>query len=303
MSGLAGVLANSLLPVLIAAGASYPVGKWLHVDPRPFSQVIFYVFSPCLIFTLLTDNKLAGADVARVTILSVTVSILVGLIAWAIGRVMKLERRLSMAVLLASVFMNAGNLGLPLTQFAFGESALAFAALSFVVNVILSYTVGVVLASMGATSLWKSMGRLFKLPAFYALILAVVFNTFGWSLPVPLDRAVRLLSNAAIPCMLVLLGLQIQRASLKENQGSLVLAGGVRLLVSPLLALGVGLLLGLKGPAYQASVIEAGMPTAVLTTVLSTEFELLPTFVTSAVFISTLLSPLTISPLVAILSR
>ena len=75
----------------------------------------------------------------------------------------------------------------------------------------------------------------------------------------------------------------------------------MRLVVAPLLALGLGVLLGLKGPAYQAAVLEAGMPTAVLTTVLSTEYDLLPSFVTSAVFLSTLLSPLTIGPLVAFL--
>jgi hypothetical protein len=101
--------------------------------------------------------------------------------------------------------------------------------------------------------------------------------------------------------MLVLLGLQIQRASLKENRLGLILAGSMRLLVAPLLAIGLGLLLGLKGPAYQAAVIEAGMPTAVLTTVLSTEFDTLPAFVTSAVFFSTLLSPLTLGPLMILL--
>ncbi len=303
MSALAGVLANSLLPVLLAAGAGYPIGRWLHVNPRSFSQVIFYIFSPCLVFTLLTDNRLNGGDMARVTALAVVVSLLVGLVTWTIGRAMKMDRRLLMAVLLASVFMNSGNIGLPLTQFAFGDTALAFATLFFVINVIFSYTVGVVIASMGATSLWKSMVRLFKLPTFYTLILAILFNTFGWSLPLPLDRTVRLLSGASIPCMLVLLGLQIQRASLKENRGGLILAGSMRLLIAPVLAIGMGLLLGLKGPAYQAAVIEAGMPTAVLTTVLSTEYDTLPTFVTSAVFLSTLLSPLTLSPLIAILSR
>lgn len=301
MSQLAGVLVNSLLPVLLAAGTGYPLGKWLHINPRPFSQVIFYIFSPCLVFTLLTDNQLNGGDIVRVIALTAGVTFLVGVIAWGAGRAMKLDRRLLMAVLLACMFMNAGNIGLPLTQFAFGERALAFATLFFVISIIISYTVGVVIASMGATSLWESLTRLLKLPTFYTLILAILCNTFGWKLPLPLDRAVRLLSSASIPCMLVLLGLQIQRASLKENRLGLILAGSMRLLVAPLLAIGLGLLLGLKGPAYQAAVIEAGMPTAVLTTVLSTEFDTLPAFVTSAVFFSTLLSPLTLGPLMILL--
>jgi predicted permease len=301
LSDLPGILVNSLFPVLLAAGAGYPLGRWLHVNPRSLSQVIFYVFSPCLVFILLTDNRLSGGDIARVTILSAGISLLVGVVTWCAGRVLRMDRRLLMAVILASAFMNAGNIGLPVTQFAFGDTALAFATLFFVINIILAYTAGVVIASMGETSLGKSVSRLVRLPAFYALILAVIFNIFGWKLPLTLDRAVRLLSSASIPCMLVLLGLQIQRASLSENRAGLALAGGMRLLVSPLLALGIGLLLGLRGPAYQAAVIESGMPTAVLTTVLSTEFDTMPAFVTSAVFLSTLLSPLTIGPLVALL--
>jgi predicted permease len=43
------------------------------------------------------------------------------------------------------------------------------------------------------------------------------------------------------------------------------------------------------------------MPVAVLTTVLALEFEVEPSFVTAAVLITTLLSPLTLTPLLAIL--
>jgi predicted permease len=41
------------------------------------------------------------------------------------------------------------------------------------------------------------------------------------------------------------------------------------------------------------------MPVAVVTTILALEFKLAPEFVTSAVFLSTILSPLTLTPLIA----
>jgi len=58
-------------------------------------------------------------------------------------------------------------------------------------------------------------------------------------------------------------------------------------------------LMGLTGPARQAGVILASMPVAVVTTILALEFEIAPAFVTSAVFVSTVLSPLTLTPLIA----
>jgi predicted permease len=60
-------------------------------------------------------------------------------------------------------------------------------------------------------------------------------------------------------------------------------------------------LFGLTGVARQAITIQAGMPAAVLTTALATEFNSDPAFVTAAVFLTTLLSPLTLTPLLSFL--
>jgi predicted permease len=59
--------------------------------------------------------------------------------------------------------------------------------------------------------------------------------------------------------------------------------------------------LGLSGAARQAAIIEASMPTAVVTTILALEYEVAPPFVTSVVFVSTLLSPITVTVLIALL--
>jgi hypothetical protein len=58
---------------------------------------------------------------------------------------------------------------------------------------------------------------------------------------------------------------------------------------------------GLTGTAYQAGVAQSSMPTAVVMTILATEYDVEPSFVSSAVFTSTLLSPLTVTPLLAYL--
>ncbi|MEJ2599531.1 MAG: AEC family transporter, partial [Anaerolineales bacterium] len=61
------------------------------------------------------------------------------------------------------------------------------------------------------------------------------------------------------------------------------------------------LVLGLDGLTRQVGVIEASMPSAVLTIVLATEYDVEPTFVSAAVFTSTLASAFTLTPLLAIL--
>jgi len=99
--------------------------------------------------------------------------------------------------------------------------------------------------------------------------------------------------------MLILLGLQLQANQQTYPIPALLLANGMRLVGGAFFGLILGNIFGLQGAAYQAGVIESATPTAVLSTVLSTEFDTEPAFVTTVVFTSTLLSPLTLTPLLA----
>jgi predicted permease len=76
-------------------------------------------------------------------------------------------------------------------------------------------------------------------------------------------------------------------------------ASVLTLAVTPLIAFLASDLLGLEGTARQAAILQAGMPSAVLTTIIAVEFEVAPTFVTACVALSTVLSPVTITLLIA----
>ena len=297
MTDLLIIFSNNLLPILLAAGSGYLVARYLGVNPKSVSQVAFYIFSPCLIFDLLTSSRLNGDDIVKMAGFTIIIVLTMGAISAIIGFVLKLERSILVALLLTVMFGNAGNYGLSLTLFSFGEDALAYASMYFVTTAILVYTVGVVLASLGKSSLRDAFVGLFKVPVVYAVILALIFNRFDLALPLPLDRTVSLLADAAIPVMLVIMGIQLYNSSRSEHTFAIGLSNTLRLVVAPVLAIGVATLFRLEGPAFQAGVLESAVPTAVLMTILGIEYNIEPAFMTTAVFTSTLLSPLTITPL------
>ena len=301
MSELFSLFFNNLFPILLVALIGFTLAKILKIYPRPLSQVIFYIFSPVLVFKLITQSQLSNQDILRTLIFTVLLILLVGLLSWLLAKILRLDRRTMAAVLITAMFMNAGNYGLPLTSFAFGETALAFASVFFVVNAMLANTLGIVIASSGTMSVWAAIKGLVKFPAIYALVLGVLFLQFSWKLPSGLDRTVTLLSNAAIPSMLVLLGMQLVNIKLNGQLRPLILTSGMRLLIAPLIAFGLSQVFGMTGASYQAVTIESAMPVAVTTTILATEFDAEPTFVTTAVLVTTLLSPLTLTPLLAFL--
>jgi predicted permease len=292
---------DNLLPIFLAAGTGYLLSRWLKADPRTLSQVTFYIFSPCLVFTILMKNQVSENEIVKMLLLAWGVMAVIGLLAWLTGQVVRFERKMLVAVMLTSVFMNSGNFGMSFNLFAFGQEGLAQSGVFFVGMSIATYTVGIFIASMGKASPRQALMNLLKVPAIYAVLLAVIFMHTGWKLPLPLQRTAELLGEASIPAMLVLLGMQLSAIRWNGQIRPLLLANGLRLLVAPLVALGLVLVFGLTGVARQVGILEASMPSAVLTIVLATEYDVEPAFVSAAVFTSTLASALTLTPLLAIL--
>jgi malate permease and related proteins len=300
---LAATFANNILPILLLGGAGFALGKLLHIDSRSLGRVVFYIFSPVLIFDLLIQNQLDWKEALGVMLLTICTVLIMGLITYLLGILFKLERSTLIAVLVTTMFANTGNYGLPLVSFAFGEKALSYAGIFFVTTTFLFYTVGVLIASLGHMNFKEAMLGLFKIPTMYAVLLAVVINAFHLQIPASVSRATELAAGGTIPLMLILLGVELTRVQFSGSLKAMQLSVGLRLIVAPLVALVLAGLFGIQGFARQGSVTEASMPSMVSTTVLATEYNLDSKIITAVVFISTLLSPLTLTPLLVFLGR
>lgn len=297
------IFANNLLPILLIGAAGFALGKTLKLDPRPLGRVIFYIFSPVLVFDLITRSQLSYASILTMMAFSAVTMLTVAGLAFLAGRLLRLERAALTAVVLTSLFSNNGNYGLPLISFAFGQEALAYASIYFVTSTLLFYTLGVVIASLGRLRPGEALLGLLKVPAIYAILLAVVFVRAGWTLPEPFERTISLAAGGAVPGMLVLLGLELQRVEWTRDLRALGIPVFLRLAVGPFIGLGMAALFGLPEAARQAGVTEAGMPSAVMTTVLAAEYKLEPSLVTAIISVGTLLSPLTLTPVLYFLGR
>ena len=163
------------------------------------------------------------------------------------------------------------------------------------------FTFGVFLSSMGRSTVRESLIRLVKLPAIYAVVLAVIVYAFNLEVPGPLMRGIEITGAGAIPVMLIVLGMQIADVKSIEGVWVSIPASLARLLIAPIIAVFVAGLIGISGLSRSTSIIEASMPTAVFTTILATEFNIHPGLVTSTVAISTLLSAITLPIVITVL--
>jgi len=297
------VFVNNLLPILLAAGAGFVLGRTLQPDIKSASRIAFYVFSPCLVFTSLANVEIAAGEFGKLALFMVLISAIMAAIAFLCGRMMGAGRHLLASLIVASVFVNSGNYGLAANKFAFGETGLARALVCFVFSTVILYSCGVLIASMGKLSISKALANLLKVPAVYSLMVAGIVRWAGWKIPLFVDRSVTLLSDAAIPLMLIILGMQIAQARVwpRDRVALISVASVLQLIVTPLIALVLARWLGLSGISRQAAVLQAAMPAAVIATVLAVEYDLDSTLVTGVVVVTTLASPLTLTPLIAYL--
>lgn len=301
MTLLLSIFASDILPIAIVAGVGYSLARFLGVQLRTLTHVVFYATMPCLAFDMLVTAPDLGNDVAAMIGVAVLVALSMAAVGWMVGTAARLSRIETRAVMLVAMFSNAGNYGLPVVHFAYGDTALAYGTIYFLTGSVLTYTLGAFVAAGARLDVGGAVRQVARIPALYGVALALLVLKFGIDVPTPVLRPIALLSDAALPLMILVLGVQMHHATLPQRPGIMAVTVVASLVAAPLIALGWASVLDVAGPARQAAVTLSAMPVAVATTIVALEFDVSPAFVTSAVFATTVLSPLTLSPLIAYL--
>ncbi len=293
-----------MIPVLAIASVGFYLRRRFTIDPKTLSTMMFNVFSPALTFHSLFNSDISGGDFIRVYGSSL---LLIGTVAFLAFMALKAQGIIGTeraSTILASHAFNGGNFGLSIVSFAFGAEALSWAVIIFVAGTTMTYTLGVYVSSNGRSSVKDSLVNVLKTPPFLALLLTFLLKGLGITeLPVPIARTTELLADASIPLMLILLGLQLGQFA-KFDRLRLVFTGvSLRLLIAPILAVLFASVFGITGDARLAFIVQAGMPTAVVTIVLATEFQTDRDLALNLIMVSTIISPITLSILIYLLQN
>lgn len=294
------VLTQNILPIFIVAGFGYALQRWQTLDKRTLSRVTLYVLSPALVFSSLVQSELVTSELSRLVLFTLLAMLTMAVIAFITARMLRFSRRETAMLVVVVVFVNGGNYGLTLNQLRYGDLGLALAIVYYTTSTVLVYSAGIFIASMGQLSWRAALKRLLSMPPIYAALAAIVVYYWHIPIPAPVMSAVEIAGRGAIPVMLLVLGMQMADMRGQTEWRLAVPAVSLRLLAAPVVALGIAALVGLQGLSRSVGIIEASMPTAVITIILATEFDLQPTAVTSIVIGSTLLSPITLSLAIAL---
>ena len=303
------VFAQVMVPILVIVGSGYLFRLTTNLDIRPLSRVSLYLLSPALIFSSLVEAEIARGQTLRIVGFSVLLVGIMAAMTLVTGGAFGFSRKTNTALMLSTMFSNTGNYGLPLALFAFGQRGFEQAVLFFVVQGVLVQTLGIYLASSGQGSWRDGATTLLKMPQLYAVGAALALRWAGPELvtssenvAADLFQGVSLMGDAAIPLLLVILGVELARAKIDaEDVAGISVAVVIRLFAAVPISYGLAYIFGLDPLSTKLAVVLGSMPTAVNVTLLAVEFDLRPKLVSSIVIVSTALSFVTLTVLLGAL--
>jgi predicted permease len=237
------------------------------------------------IFSAVLVTNIAGLFVVQVMFL------LVAVLIW--------RRTRSQATIgvLASSYVNAGNLGVPVAVYVLGDGALVAPIVLFQLLVMAPIAFAVLdgdrQGSGRRVALRTVLTRPLRNPLTVASLLGLLVASLDVPLPTLLMRPIDLLAAAAVPVGLIAYGLSLSggtRDSITLRR-DVVLAVLLKTLLQPVAAYAVGRwVLDLQGAALLAPTLLAALPTAQNVYVYAVHYRASRTLARSAVLLSTLLS-------------
>ena len=211
------------------------------------------------------------------------------LIAWGIARTLNLDRPTQGGFLLAAGCINSVYFAYPVSLATFGEEGLAQAVLFDLGQTTLTFTVLYPMALWHGTngpSSRSALHRLVTSPPLWSLVAILTVKTAGLHLPDGLRSILTPVHLLTTPLASLVLGLSITVHAVRKTWKLTSLGVVLRMAGGLLLGWAATWLLGLTGVERAAVMLIAGMPSAVMAVIFSTEAKLDEDLVASIVALS-----------------
>ena len=277
-----------LFPVFFIVGIGVFLGK---KNPN-FDTSFITTYSgnfgtPALVIFALTAGSVSFEVFANFFIYAIILLALFGIVGLIFLVLMKKDYLRE----LPTFFLpNTGNMGIPICLFAYGEFGMGMAASISALVVLLHFTLNIFLAKRAF-----DFNTIIKSPAFYAIIVTVLFLYFEQPIPQFVMNTVMLLAYGMIVMILMSLGIALTQMKVFSFKDSIITSIG-RVIIGPIIGLIVIKIFNLSGVGAGVVLIQSSMPSAILCYLIASMYspkEIVDN-ISSTIVVSTLMSLITI---------
>ena len=283
-----------LFPVFFIVGIGYFLGKKNpNLDTSFITNYSANFGTPALVIFALTSTGVTFAIFSEYFIYS-----LIAIIAFGITGVFFLffQKKDFIRELPPFILPNTGNMGIPICLFAYGSMGMGVAASISSVVVLLHFTLNIFLASKKF-----DINIIIKSPSFYAILITVAFLYFEIETPTFVLNTVMLLAYAMIVMILMSLGVALTQLKVFSLKNASISSIG-RVIIGPIIGFALIKTFNLSGFAAGVLLIQASMPSAILTYLIASMYspKKIVDNISSMIVVSTLMSLITVPIIVFI---
>lgn len=295
------ILSHNVIPLCIMIGLGAVMERHFKLDIRTFSKLIFYLFTPVMLFKMLYESRLSAGILLQIVGFIVFFLLVLYAIVDGVARLRGLTGGMRSAMRNSVLFYNSANYAIPLNQLVFAGNPFTMSVqlIVMVFQSILPHTYGVYAVNAHKSSTKQIMKTILGMPAIYVIPLALLMNAFRIPVPKPIFEPITYISNGYVALSLLTLGVQLGQMVWRIDQlWEVLISNALRLIAGPLIGFGIVMAMGLEGLLAQALVLSCAVPTSLSSVLLSVEFDNEPEFAGQAVFASTLFSIVTVTAVI-----
>ncbi len=189
----------------------------------------------------------------------------------------------------ASAMFNSGFMGYPIILAIFGADGLIRAIFFDTGSTIIFIFFGILFILLFGGKYSTVAKRALTFPPIWGITLGILLNLLHLNIGPLAPQILKYLSGAAVPLIMISLGLSLEARSLKNYFKEALMVSSIKLILAPLTALLIVFILGVSGLSGKVIITEAAMPSAMLSLVLAITYELDIKAVNASIFLSTVL--------------
>jgi len=275
-------------------------GRWPKTVSDALTRFTFSVAIPALLFRLMMDFRALPAVDARLLIAYFGGSLLMFAVSRIVAaRAFGMDGVSQTIFAMGTIFSNNVLLGIPLAKIILGDASLPSVSLVVVFNSLTLWTlvtVSVEWARHGEVSLrgFAATARSVVLnPVVSSVLLGIAFSFTGLAMPRVATDTLGLLSQAAVPMSLIVLGMGLAEYGIGEGIAPSLVLSLLKLVAAPLLVYAIARAIALPAVETQTVVMLASLPVGANVYIMARQFGALQAPVATSLVLTTALAALT----------
>ncbi len=263
----------SVLMLMIAVGfIAAKTGIMTEAGAACCTDIALIIATPCVIIKSLARRF--DAAVMKSLLLAIALTLLVQVLMITLGTLLLRSKdlRRQRTLRFGSIFANCGFMSLPLQEVMLGADGTLYGSAYVIMFNLVVWSYGVYLIS--GDKRYIQPKKLFVNPGIAGLLIGLIIFVFSVPVPRVLSSTVNYLAAIYTPLPMLIIGYHLSKTNVLKafKDFQCIIAVLLRLIVYPLVSLGVLYLFGIRGTLLVSAIISLSAPVAAVTTMFSSKF-------------------------------